>query len=167
MSAEQAYVHWVRRYVIHHGKRHPAELGAAHVSAFLAQPATKQDVAASTQNQALNALVFLYRHVLALPLPELDGLLRAKRPARLPVVFTRREVKAVLAGLHGTHALIGGLPGAGGLGAQPGAAGGGEWDGSWDDSGGKVRHSGCWNPAGSSGTSSNYKGFRHPRRFLL
>jgi integron integrase len=106
---EQAYVSWVRRFVIFHGKRHPAALGEVEVGQFLTYLATRKDVAASTQNQALNALVFLYRHVLETPLDPVDGVVRAKRPARLPVVFTREEVTAVLAGLSGTSALVGGL----------------------------------------------------------
>lgn len=101
---------WVRRYVVFHGKRHPSELGAAEVAAFLTHLAVRGKVAASTQNQALNALVFLYRHVLEQPLPdELDGIVRAKKPARLPVVLTRDEVQRVLSQLEGVYALVGGL----------------------------------------------------------
>ena len=110
IRTEEAYVGWVRRYVVFHGKRHPAEMGAAEVSAFLTHLAVKGRVAASTQNQALNALVFLYRHVIEQPLPDLlDDVARAKKPARLPVVLTRDEVQRVLAALEGTHGLIAGL----------------------------------------------------------
>lgn len=110
IRTEEAYVGWARRYVIFHGKRHPAELGAVEVAAFLTHLAVRGRVAASTQNQALNALVFLYRHVLEQPLPDdLDGIARAKKPARLPVVLTRDEVQRVLTHLEGVYALVGGL----------------------------------------------------------
>jgi integron integrase len=110
IRTEQAYTAWVRRYVLFHDKRHPAQLGAADVAAFLTHLAVKGRVAASTQNQALNALVFLYRHVLDQPLPEdLDDIARAKKPSRLPVVLTRDEVHRLLSRLDGTHALVGGL----------------------------------------------------------
>jgi integron integrase len=106
---EEAYVHWVRRYVVFHGKRHPDALGEAEIASFLSHLACAERVAAATQNQALNALVFLYRFVLARPVGELAGLVRAQRPRRLPVVLTRAEVQAVLARLEGEHALVGGL----------------------------------------------------------
>jgi integron integrase len=106
---EEAYVRWIRRYVLFHGKRHPAELGPREVSAFLTHLATEDNVAASTQNQALCALVFLYRHVLEQPFPELDQVVRAKRPARLPVVFTPEEVQRILAELEGVNQLVAGL----------------------------------------------------------
>jgi hypothetical protein len=77
---EKAYVHWIKRYIFFHGKRHPAEMGAAEVTAFLTALAVRDRVAASTQNQALNALLFLYREILGVELPWLDGLVRAKRP---------------------------------------------------------------------------------------
>jgi integrase len=93
---EGAYVAWIRRYIFFHGKRHPAELGAAEVTRFLSSLAVEGRVAASTQNQALGALLFLYRDVLELDLPWLDDVVRAKRPERLPVVLTREEVAAVL-----------------------------------------------------------------------
>jgi integron integrase len=106
---EQAYVHWVRRYVLFHGKRHPAELDARHVSNFLTHLASERNVAASTQNQALNALVFLYRHVLDQPLTDLHEMVRAKRSRHLPVVFTPQEVRAVLAQMEGVHRLVASL----------------------------------------------------------
>lgn len=93
---EKAYVHWVRRYILFHGKRHPAEMGAAEVSEFLGSLAVRSKVAASTQNQALCALLFRYRDVLQVNLPWLDDMIRAKRPERLPVVFTREEVLRIL-----------------------------------------------------------------------
>jgi integron integrase len=103
---EDAYVAWIRRYVFFQGKRHPAEMGAEEVTAFLTALAVDSHVAASTQNQALSALLFLYRDVLEVDLPWLDGIVRAKRPARLPVVLTRDEVRAVLQRLHGAPRLM-------------------------------------------------------------
>ena len=93
---EKAYVHWIKRYIFFHGKRHPAEMGAAEVTAFLTALAVRDRVAASTQNQALNALLFLYREILGVELPWLDGLVRAKRPQHLRTVLTREEVRTVL-----------------------------------------------------------------------
>src|SRR5436189_4212918 len=93
---EKAYVHWIKRYIFFHGKRHPAEMGAAEVTAFLTALAVRERVAASTQNQALNALLFLYREILGVELPWLDNVVRAKRPQHLPTVLTREEVRTVL-----------------------------------------------------------------------
>jgi integron integrase len=98
---EEAYVAWIRRYIVFHGKRHPAEMGAPELTSFLSALAIHGRVAASTQNQALSALLFLYREVLELDVPWLDGIVRAKRPQRLPVVLTRQEVLAVLRPLEG------------------------------------------------------------------
>ena len=106
---EAAYVAWIRRYILFHGKRQPAELGAAEVTRFLSSLAVDGRVAASTQNQALGALLFLYRDVLELDLPWLDGVVRAKRPERLPVVLTREEVAAVLRPLTGVPRLMASL----------------------------------------------------------
>jgi integrase len=103
---EKAYVGWIKRYIFFHGKRHPAEMGAAEVSTFLTALAVDSKVAASTQNQAMNALVFLYRVVLDHDLPWLDDVVRARRPRHLPVVFTRDEVRRVLARLDGPPRLI-------------------------------------------------------------
>lgn len=103
---EKAYEHWTRRYIFFHGKRHPAESGAREVTEFLTTLAVRDKVAASTQNQALSALLFLYRHVLGVELPWLEDLVRAKRPQRLPVVLTREEVRAVLARLDGVSRLM-------------------------------------------------------------
>jgi integron integrase len=103
---EKAYVHWTKRYIFFHGKRHPADMGAAEVTAFLTALAVRDNVAASTQNQALNALVFLYREVLGIELPWLDGLVRAKRPQHLPVVLTREEVLAVFERIDGVPRLM-------------------------------------------------------------
>jgi len=107
IRTEEAYVHWVRRFVLFHGKRHPAEMGEVEVRAFLTDLALQHDVAASTQNQALNALVFLYRQVLEMPLGDLGDVVRAKRPQRLPVVLSLEEVGRVLRALQGIYWLIG------------------------------------------------------------
>ncbi len=109
LRTEQAYVDWIKRYIRHHGKRHPREMGAVEVEAFLTHLAVAGRVAASTQNQAKSALLFLYREVLALELPWLDNIQRARAPKRLPVVLTRDEVQALLCGLHGTHWLVASL----------------------------------------------------------
>jgi integron integrase len=106
---EKAYVAWIRRYIVFHDRRHPADLGAEHIGAFLTDLAVRGKVAPPTQNQALNALLFLYRRVLGIELPWLEGIVRAKKPTRLPVVLTVEEVAAVLAGLKGIHWIIGGL----------------------------------------------------------
>jgi integron integrase len=103
---EQTYLEWIRRYIAFHGRRHPRDLGAAEVEQFLTDLAVVRKVAASTQNQALQALLFLYKHVLAVDLPWLENVTRAERPRRLPVVLTRGEVRAILAELQGTPWLI-------------------------------------------------------------
>lgn len=103
IRTEQAYVGWVKRYILFHGKRHPRDMGVEEVSAFLSHLAMDRNVAASTQNQALNALVFLYKAVLDRPLGELQGVVRAKKPRRLPVVLSRNEVTQVLRHLQGLH----------------------------------------------------------------
>jgi integron integrase len=105
-STEKSYVGWIRRYILFHGKRHPAEMGAPEVTQFLSSLAVEGRVAASTQNQALGALLFLYRHVLHQELPWLDDIVRAKRPKRLPVVLSRDEVRAVIGELRGTQRLM-------------------------------------------------------------
>ncbi len=109
IRTEQAYVDWIRRFILHFGKRHPRELGAAEVEAFLTHLAVAGKVAASTQNQAKIALLFLYREVLETEQPWLDNVERARAPKRLPVVLTRDEVHAVLSRLSGTHWLIASL----------------------------------------------------------
>ncbi len=103
---EDAYVAWIKRFIFFHAKRHPAEMGEADVTRFLSSLAVDFRVSASTQNQALCALLFLYRDVLQQPLPWLDKVVHAKRPTRLPVVLTREEVQAVLAHLQGTPRLM-------------------------------------------------------------
>jgi site-specific recombinase XerD len=106
IRTEKAYVDWVRRFVHFSGMRHPRDCGAADVEAFLTHLATQGQVAASTQNQARSALLFLYKEVLQCELPWLDGVETAKRPARLPVVLTEDEVRRVLAGTLGTSGLV-------------------------------------------------------------
>jgi integron integrase len=106
---EKAYRFWVKRFILFHDKRHPVELGAPEIEAFLNHLAVDDEVAASTQNQALNAIVFLYRRVLLLDYPKLEGLIRARKPRRLPVVLSPREVRAVLDRLDGTSRLVAGL----------------------------------------------------------
>ena len=104
---EVAYVTWIRRYIVFHEKAHPSTLGAPEISAFLTWLATRQHVSASTQNQALAALLFLYEHVLHLPVGRVEHVVRAKMPIRLPVVLSREEVSRVLAVLDGTMWIIG------------------------------------------------------------
>jgi len=106
---EQAYCLWVRRYIRFHGLRHPREMGEAEINAFLTHLATEREVSASTQNQALSALLFLYRNVLQRPVGDLGGVVRARRPRRLPVVLTRDEVAAVLDYLDGDLRLMASL----------------------------------------------------------
>ena len=103
IRTEEAYVGWIKRFILFHGKRHPLEMGEDEITRFLSALAVHGQVSASTQNQALCALVFLYRHVLGQNLGWLDGVVRAKRPQRLPVVLTRPEVKALLSALDGIH----------------------------------------------------------------
>jgi len=109
IRTEQAYVDWIRRYILFHGKRHPQEMGKSEVEQFLSHLAVERNVAASTQNQALSAILFLYKEVLEKDIGWLDGMERAKRPARLPVVLTAAEVRAVLAHLEGRHRLMANL----------------------------------------------------------
>jgi len=106
---EQQYLSWIRRFILFHGKRHPREMGSAEVEAFLSSLATDRNVAAATQNQALAALLFLYRHVLKQDLPWLTEVVRARKPRRLPLVLTRQETRALLAQLSGVYWLVGNL----------------------------------------------------------
>ena len=105
---EDAYVHWIRRFIVYHRRRHPRELGAPEIRAFLAA-LVEQRVSASTSNQALSALLFLYRHVLGRDLGRLDDIPRGRLPERLPVVLTRDEVRRLLAELSGVVWIIGAL----------------------------------------------------------
>ncbi len=104
LRAEQAYVDWIRRFIWLNGKRHPSETGAAEVEAFLTYLAVERHVAASTQNQAKSALLFLYKEVLRAESPWFDNVEQARAPVRLPVVLNRAEVVSVLSRLGGTHA---------------------------------------------------------------
>jgi len=106
---EKAYAGWVRRFILFHGKRHPAEMGKAEVARFLSHLAVEARVSASTQNQALSALLFLYGQVLNQEPGWLDEIVRAKRPGRLPVVLSRQEVRALLRSLTGVEALMAAL----------------------------------------------------------
>jgi integron integrase len=106
---EETYVHWIKRFIYFSGRRHPAEMGAQEVTAFLNHLARERKVAASTQNQALSALLFLYKEALGTPLPWLDALERAVRPARMPTVLTRGEVGRLLAAMRGTKLLMASL----------------------------------------------------------
>lgn len=109
LRTEQTYVNWIKQYIIFSDTRHPAELGAAEVTAFLSYLAVNRKVAASTQNQALAAILFLYRHVLKQDLPWLEDVERAKRPTRVPIVFTPEEVRALLSHLSHTNWLMASL----------------------------------------------------------
>ena len=106
LRTERTYVDWIKRFIHFHGTRHPSELGASHVEAFLTHLAVEGQVAAATQNQAKSALLFLYRDVLEIELPWLDNVEQARAPKRLPVVLTREEVQALFNQLDGTHALV-------------------------------------------------------------
>ena len=103
---EQAYVGWVRRYILFHRKQHPAQLGAAEVEAFLSHLASVRNVAAATQGQAMSAVLFLYKVVLKVDLPWLDNVVRSTRPRRLPVVLTQAEARSVIGNLQGVPWLV-------------------------------------------------------------
>jgi len=106
---EESYRQWAKRYIFFHNVRHPADMAEPEINAFLTHMAVKEKVSASTQNQALSALLFLYRHVLGRPIGDLGEVVRARRPTRLPVVLTRAEVKAVLGHLAGDKWLMASL----------------------------------------------------------
>ncbi|PKO83748.1 MAG: integron integrase [Betaproteobacteria bacterium HGW-Betaproteobacteria-11] len=107
LSTENTYTSWIRQFILYHSKRHPGEMGAAEVELFLTYLATERHVSSSTQNQALSAILFLYRDVLAVELPWLDGFERSKKPRRLPVVLTALEVQALLREAEAAPAPIG------------------------------------------------------------
>ncbi|MDV2994931.1 MAG: Tyrosine recombinase XerC [Chroococcidiopsis sp. SAG 2025] len=109
LKTEKSYVYYIRDFILFHNKRHPKEMGADEIRAYLSHLAVERQVAASTQTVALSALLFLYRQVLQIELPYIDEIERAKRPEHLPVVFTRHEVKQILAHLDGVHHLIASL----------------------------------------------------------
>ncbi len=109
LRTERTYCDWVERFIRFHGLQHPREMAEAEVSEFLTSLARDGHVAASTQNQALSALLFLYKQVLKQEFGWLDGVERAKKPVRLPVVLTRDEVHKIFAHLQGTPRLMAGL----------------------------------------------------------
>ncbi|MGA9396606.1 MAG: integron integrase [Azonexus sp.] len=109
IRTEDSYVQWIKRFILFHGKRHPAEMGAVEVEAFLTHLAVEGNVAASTQNQARSALLFLYKEVMGSELPWLNNVEQAKKPRRLPVVLTEEEVRDVLGNLDGVHWLVAAL----------------------------------------------------------
>ncbi|MGH8078326.1 MAG: integron integrase [Lysobacter sp.] len=109
IRTERAYLYWSRRFILANGKRHPCEMGAAEVETFLSLLATQDNVAAGTQNQALSALLFLYRQVLGVDLPWMESVTRARRPRRIPVVLSREEVGRLLALLEGPSWLMAAL----------------------------------------------------------
>ena len=106
IRTEEAYLHWVKRFILFHGKRHPRDMGAKETEAFLSHLAVNGKVSASTQNQAKSALLFLYKEVLVIALPWLTDIVSARLPQRLPVVLTKSEVNDVLANTRGTSGLI-------------------------------------------------------------
>ena len=106
LRTEEAYLQWVRRFILFHGKRHPENMGEPEVAVFLTHLAVERNVAAATQNQALSAIVFLYSHVLGHELDWLKNVTRAKRPQRLPVGLTREEVQRVLGMMIGINGLL-------------------------------------------------------------
>lgn len=109
IRTETQYIQWIKRFILFHGKQHPRYMGANEVEAFLTHLAVDGNVTASTQNQALSALLFLYRDVLKMDMPWLDNVVRAKPPKHLPVVLTRQEVKAVLERMDGVYGLMAAL----------------------------------------------------------
>ncbi len=106
LSTERTYCHWIKRFIFFHDKRHPSEMGAAEVEAFLTHLATAENVSASTQNQAMHAVLYLYKNVLGVDLPWLDNVVRARESKRLPAVLTQRETAALLRHVHGTPGTI-------------------------------------------------------------
>ncbi|HJV33474.1 phage integrase N-terminal SAM-like domain-containing protein [Geomonas sp.] len=106
---EQTYVLWAKQYILFHDKRHPADMAEKEIGEFLTYLATKRKISSSTQNQALNAIIFLYKHVLGKDIGLIDGVVRAKRTLHLPEVFTKEEVKAVLDRLTGQNWLMASL----------------------------------------------------------
>jgi integrase len=101
IRTEETYVGWVRKFILFHGKKHPKDMGEKEISAFLTHLAVNRNVAASTQNQAFNALLFLYRNVLGIEFGELKNVQRAKKPRKLPVVFTMDEILQIINQLEG------------------------------------------------------------------
>ena len=107
IRTEDAYHDWCKRFILFHNKRHPLEMSTPEINAFLTHLAVERKVAASTQNQAFSAILFLYQKVLDIDPGRIEGVIRAHRPKRLPVVLSKEEVKSVLAQLDGTYRWIG------------------------------------------------------------
>jgi len=108
-QTEKSYIYYIRDYILFHGKKHPSEMGAHEISLYLTHLAVKKRVAASTQNVAFNAILFLYRNVLEVNIEEIRNVVRAKRPKRLPTVFSQSEARAVIDNLEGVPRLVAGL----------------------------------------------------------
>jgi integrase len=108
-KTEKAYLHYIHEFILFHNKRHPLEMGVPEIREYLSFLAIDKNVAASTQNVALSALLFLYKQVLSVELPYIGKIERARRPERLPVVFTKTEVSAILAAMGGVHQLMASL----------------------------------------------------------
>jgi integron integrase len=109
LRTEESYVQWIRRYILYHKKRHPREMAEAEINQFLSYLAVKRHVAASTQNQALSALLFLYKQVLQKEIGYVDNVVRARRSKKLPVILSRKEVRSILSNLSGTNWLMASL----------------------------------------------------------
>lgn len=108
-ATERIYIHWIKRFILANGKRHPRDMGAPEVEAFLTNLAAKENVSPSTQNQALSAILFLYRRVLEIELEWMENIVRARRDRKIPVVFTQQEARSVIAHLSGQYWLMGSL----------------------------------------------------------
>ncbi len=106
IRTEKSYVSWIKRFILFHGKRHPQDMGKPEIETFLSHLVMKRNVASSTQNQAFNAILFLYNHVLDVDMPEDINALRSKKPVRVPTVMTREETLTLIAMMHGTHQLM-------------------------------------------------------------
>lgn len=106
IRTEEAYVQWIKRFIYFHGKRHPKDMRETEISQYISYLASNRNVAASTQNQALNAIVFLYKQVLKIDLGDFGPMERAKRPKRLPNVLTKTEVSRILNVMTGIHGLM-------------------------------------------------------------
>jgi integrase len=106
IRTEKSYVSWIKRFVLFHGKRHPRDMGKPEIEAFLSHLVMKRNVASSTQNQAFNAILFLYNHVLDVDMPQNINALRSKKPVRVPTVMTREETFKLIGMMHGTHLLM-------------------------------------------------------------
>ncbi len=109
IRTEKSYLNWIKRYILFHNKKHPEKMGEKEIRAYLTYLAIDKNVAPSTQNQAMSALVFLYRYVLDIPLGDISSIPRPKRSRKIPVVFSTREVKSVLSNLQGTNWIMGSL----------------------------------------------------------